>query len=151
MAALVAEYTAVAASGTKASTEVRQQGRRHAHRAEHVGGHGRHRHRVINVAGGVVKGHDAGIVEQHIQPGKILGQLRRHRLDLLRVLDVQFHAVHARVGLGHLVQQGFAPAADDDLVAEPMKGFGDAAADAGCASGDEDGVAAGFHGVPCVE
>ena len=36
-----------------------------------------------------------------------------------------------------------AAAGDDDLVAERVEGFGEAAADAGAAAGDEDGVAGG--------
>jgi hypothetical protein len=39
------------------------------------------------------------------------------------------------------------PAGDDHLIAERVKGFCKAAADAGAASSDEDGVAGEIHGV----
>ena len=40
---------------------------------------------------------------------------------------------------------GLAAAGDDDLVALLVEGFGEAAADAGTAAGDEDGVSCGVH------
>src|SRR5664279_5366127 len=57
-------------------------------------------------------------------------------------------AAHARVGLGGLVQGLLAPASDDHLVAQGVEGFGQSAADAGAAAGDEDGVVPGLHGGP---
>ncbi len=58
--------------------------------------------------------------------------------------------LHAGVGSDGLVDRGLAAASDDDLVALLVEGFGEAAADAGSAASDENGVAGRVHAIAPV-
>ena len=69
----------------------------------------------------------------------------RRLADVGGVFDVEGDGGHAGIGGGGLVEDLLAAAGDDDFVAELVEGFCEAAADAGAAAGDEDGVSGGFH------
>lgn len=60
--------------------------------------------------------------------------------ERVKVLNVENSGGHAGIGGGDFVEQRFAAACDDDLIAELVECFGQGAADAGGASGDEDGL-----------
>ncbi len=90
--------------------------------------------------------HDAGIVDEDVEGGVPAGLLSGEEGEFVDIGDVEDGGLHAGVGGGDLVEEGFAAAGDDDLVAFFVECFSEGAADAGGAAGDEDGVAGDLHG-----
>jgi hypothetical protein len=127
--------------------QVGDESRAQPHRPQQIGVDQSDGLGVVQRTGGIVEGHHPGVVDHHVEGGVLGDQRLRHLLDLRRVGDVEFDGVHAGVGADDLVQQGLASAGDDDLVAQAVEGLGQAAADAGSAAGDEQGVASQLHGV----
>ena len=71
----------------------------------------------------------------------------RSTLNAGEVGDIEFNRFHAWIGSDNFIEQRLAAAGDDDLVAALVERLGEAAADAGGAAGDEDGVVREFHDV----
>jgi hypothetical protein len=61
------------------------------------------------------------------------------------VRDIQNEMPHAGIRGADAPQTIFAAAADDDLVAQPVKSFGEPLSDPGSAAGDENCVGTHFH------
>ena len=74
------------------------------------------------------------------------GHGRREGWEAVEVLHVEDGRLHAGIGGGDFVEQRFAAAGDDDVIALFVESFGESAADAGAAAGDEDGVPFDVHG-----
>ena len=91
--------------------------------------------------------HDAGVVDDDVERGEVGGNFCGEGFDRGRIFDVEREGLHAGIGGDRLVEHGLTAACDNDLVALLVEGFSEAAADAGSAAGDEDGVSAGIHGV----
>ena len=91
--------------------------------------------------------HDAGVVDDDVERGVVSGEFCGEGADAGGVFNVEDGGGHAGVGGGGLVEGLLAATGDDDFVAELVEGLCEAAADAGAAAGDEDGVSGGFHGV----
>jgi hypothetical protein len=127
--------------------EVRQQRGGEADGAEEVGGDGGIGIGDVSGLGEEVFGaHDAGVVDDDVERGEVCYEFLGEGADAGGVFDVEDRGGHAGVGGDGFVENLFAAACDDDFVAELVEGLREAAADAGTAAGDEDGVAGGFHG-----
>jgi hypothetical protein len=126
--------------------QMRQQGRRKANGAEDVRGDNRFRLLEAGRRGPQVLGAgDAGVIDHDVQGGMAARDFRDEGADGGGIGDIERDKCHAGIGAGHFLQGLPAPAGDDDLVAERMKGFRQAAADARAAARDENGVIVGFH------
>ena len=83
---------------------------------------------------------DAGVVDEHVQGGK----LARGPIDQGDAFLVAGHVADpcddARVCLGQLAEPLFAPAADQNLAARANEALGERQADARSASSHEDGI-----------
>ena len=90
---------------------------------------------------------DAGVIDHDVQGGMADCYFRDESADGGGVSDIERDGCHPRIGGRHFLQGLLTPAGDDDLVAERMKGLRQAAADAGAAAGDENGVVGEFHWV----
>ena len=109
--------------GVGPGLEMFDQGRGHADGSEQVGLDGRDGEIVVHEAAGLVGGHDARVVDQHVhfrmghhQPVRGVGYA-------LRIAHVDLVGLHSRTGRGGFLQWREAAACDDDLVAEGMKGL----------------------------
>jgi hypothetical protein len=105
-----------------------------------IGPRGDHQ-RVVDLTGGRVGLHDAGVIDEDVEVGMLGDQLRRHTVDARRIGDVELNRFHAGVGRDHHVEVAAPATRDDDLVVELVQGLGEAAADTRPAASDEDGVA----------
>ena len=126
--------------------ELGEQGRGEADGAEEVGGDDGFG--VGDAAGGVEEvfgAHDAGVVDDYVEGGVVLRQLRGYFADVGGVFDVELDGADAWICGGGLVEDLLPAAGDDDFVAEFVEGFCEAAADSGAAAGDENSVSGGFH------
>ena len=77
----------------------------------------------------VFRAHDACVVDDDVERGVVLRQLRGSFADVGGVFDVELDGADARIGGGGLVEDLLAAAGDDDFVAELVEGFCEAAAD----------------------
>src|SRR5206468_7361983 len=96
----------------------------------------------------VLVDHDARVVHQHVQFGKIRLHARSQGSDLHGIRDVALDCVELRAVRFHLVEHSLAPASDDDLVAEFEELEGESTADAGGTAGDEDSATFEIHKIP---
>jgi len=128
--------------------EVRQQSGGEAQRREEVSGDD-----VLDdreVIRGVVEGfvvHDAGVIDEDVEGGILAGDLGGKGGERVEILHVEDGGLHAGIGGGNFIEEGFAASGNDELITFFVEGFGKGAADAGTAAGDEDGVAGDLHGV----
>ena len=121
---------------------VRQQRRGQPDRAKQIGGDdGLGVGQIGLLRQQILRAHDAGVVDEHIQRGKLARPPGGKGANRGGVFNVQRERLHAGVGGRGLVERLLAPAGDDDLIAEFVEFFRKAAANAGAAAGDEDGVA----------
>src|ERR1700739_64596 len=72
-------------------------------------------------------------------------QLLYHCFDTVRVCDVEFDRLDARISLHDGVQMAFAPTRDDHFVAALVQRLGERTANARAAARNEDGVSCEFH------
>src|SRR5207244_7934815 len=100
---------------------------------------------LVNRDGGVVDLHDAGVVDQHVELRVVRDESGGDGGDAGRVLNVKLDPPHAGIGAGDLSEVPFSSTGDDHLIAAFVECFGQAAADAGSATGDQDRVAREFH------
>jgi len=110
---------------------MRQQGRRKANGAEDVRGHNRFRLRQAGGRGPEVLGSgDACVMTTTLRAGwwSVISAAKAR--DSGGIGDIERGGRHARIGTGHFLQGLLTPAGDNDFVAERMKGFRQAAADA---------------------
>ena len=73
--------------------------------------------------------HDAGVVDDYVEGGVVGRRAGGDFADVGGVFDVELDGAHAGIGGGGLVEDLLAAAGDDDLVAEVVEGFCEAAAD----------------------
>ena len=125
--------------------EQRKQSGVQTHRSEQVGSDDGFRISEIRRLE-VFGAHDAGIVDDDVERWILGRQPRRQGLDAADVIDVELQRPHAGILRHDAFELRPAAAGDDDLVAERVKRFGQPAADAGAAAGDQNGVAGHVHG-----
>src|SRR6185437_10222776 len=94
--------------------------------------------------------HDAGVVDEDVEGGEVGGDFGGEGFNRGRIFDIEREGSHAGVGGDGLIEHGLTAAGNDDLVALLVEGLGEAAADAGSAAGDEDGVARSVHAIAPV-
>ena len=90
--------------------------------------------------------HDAGVMDEDVEGGELAGYLGGEGGEGVEILHVEDGGLHAGIGGRDFIEEGFAASGDDELIAFFVEGFGEGAADAGAAAGDEDGVASDLHG-----
>jgi hypothetical protein len=125
--------------------KVKQQRGGESDGAEEVGGDDGFGVRGIGAGEEVFRAHDAGVVDDDVERREVGGEFLSECLDGGGIFDVESGRGDAGVGLGGLVEDLLTTAGDDDFIAELVECLCEAAADAGAAAGDEDGVATGFH------
>lgn len=95
--------------------EVWQERRREADGAKKVGGdNGFGIGKIGLLSEQVFRAHDAGIVDEDIQRGKLGDGLSGKVTDSSRILDIEQERLHAGVGGGGLVERVLPPAGNDD-------------------------------------
>ncbi len=104
--------------------EVLDKRGRQADRPHEIGRDGGHHQRVIDLATRLVRQHDTGVIDQHVEVRIVRDQLRGYPLDAGGVGNVKLDCGHAWVRLHHLVQVAAPAAADDDLVAALVERLG---------------------------
>src|SRR5580658_8322378 len=88
---------------------------------------------------------NSSVVDENIQIGVFCNQLLRHRFDTVRVCDLEFDGLDARIDLRYGVQMALASARDDQFVSALMQPFGQRAANTRPAAGNKDGVSSEVH------
>jgi hypothetical protein len=114
----------------RAALKVRQKRGGHADGAEKIGGyHGLGVGQVGLLGMQLFSAHDAGIVDEHIERGKLGGDLSGKGFYGFRPLDIEREGPHSRVSGGGFIERGLAAAGDDYVVSKRVKGLSKAAAD----------------------
>ena len=89
--------------------------------------------------------HDAGVVDQNVEPGKLFGDLFVKNGDRFRIGNVALKGVNFWKGRFCTVQLGLISARDKNRVAECRELFGEFVTDAAGAAGDQNRIAREFH------
>jgi hypothetical protein len=71
---------------------------------------GRYEQLVVDDARRLIRLHDSSVIDENIQIGVFCSQPLSHCFDTLRVCDVEFDCLDARIGLGDGVQMALASA-----------------------------------------
>ena len=127
-----------------------QKRRRQANGAKQIGGDGGFRVGKVVLLGQQIFGpHNASVVDEHIQRGKLRRYLGGEGANGLGAFNVESERLHAGVGVRGLIQSLLSPPCDDDLVTQLVQLFRQPAANARPAAGDENRIAGILHGV-CI-
>ena len=93
----------------------------------------------------LIRFHDSSVIDENIQIRVFGDQLLSHRVDTVRVCDVEFDRFDARISLRYRVQMALPSARDDHFVPAFMQFLGQRTANTRSAAGDEDGISSEFH------
>src|ERR1700730_17792338 len=89
--------------------------------------------------------HDAGVVDQNVELGKLLGDLFVKSGDRFRIGNVASKGVKFWKGRFRTVHLSLIAARDEDRVAKRRELLGEFVTDAAGAAGDQDRIALEFH------
>src|ERR1700757_252150 len=89
--------------------------------------------------------HDAGVVDQDVEFGKLLGDLFVKSGDRFRIGNVASKGVNSWKGRFRPVQLCLIAARDENRVTKRRELFGELVTDAAGATGDQNRIAAEFH------
>src|SRR5260370_18017180 len=89
--------------------------------------------------------HDAGVVDQDVELGKLSGDLFVKSGDRFRIGNVASKGVNFWKGRFRTVHLGLIAARDENRVAKRRELFGEFVTDAAGAAGDQNRIACGFH------
>jgi hypothetical protein len=101
--------------------------------------------KVFGLSQEVFEAHDAGAVDDGVEGWQIVDQLDGKGANANGILDVKDGGGHTRVRGDGVVEELFATVSDDDLGAEFMEGFREAATYTGAAARDKDRVISAIH------
>ena len=93
----------------------------------------------------IFRPHNSRIINQDIQLGMVGGNLLGKGRNGIGILDVECDGGHAGIGVCGFVQDLLATSGDNDFIAESIKSFGEATANAGTAARDENGIVSKLH------
>src|ERR1700684_1653598 len=94
--------------------------------------------------------HDAGVVDQNVELGKLFGDLFVKSGDRFRIGNVALKGVNFWKGRFRTVHLGLIAARDKNRVTKRRELFGEFVTDAAGAAGDQNRIALEFHGkIPC--
>jgi len=126
--------------------KMRKESRGEADGAEKIGGDDRLAiDEIFGLGEQVFEAHDAGALDDCVEGWKVGDELGGKGANAECILDVEDGGGHTRVRGDGVVEELFATAGDDDLVAQCVEGFREAAADTGAAASDKDRVTGGVH------
>src|SRR6202043_1683704 len=89
--------------------------------------------------------HDAGVVDQNVELGKLLGDLFVKSGDRFRVGNVALKSVNLWKGRFRTVHPGLIAARDENLITKRRELFGEFVTDAAGAAGDQNRIALELH------
>ncbi len=135
-----AEYGGVVEDGAAPALDVVDESRGQTNRPQEVRVDGGGEELIVDGAGGLVRKHDAGVVDQYVQLRVFGDEPGCDGLNALWISDVELDRFDPRVGGNDCIEMSFTPPRNNDFVSALMERFGEGAADAGAAAGDEDGI-----------
>src|SRR6202012_3436294 len=89
--------------------------------------------------------HDAGVVDQNVELGKLPGDLFEKSGDRFRIGNVTSKGVNFRKGRFRTVHLGLIAARNKNLITKRRELFGEFVTDAAGAAGDQNRIALEFH------
>jgi hypothetical protein len=130
--------------------QVRQEFRGHSNQAEQIGLNFREHGRVVDGLSGreIVSPLHAGIIENAVEGREFFDDLPRRVPHRGGIGYVQNEMPHSGICGADASQTIFAAAADQDLISQPVKSFGETLSDARSAAGDKNRIRLHFHENP---
>src|SRR6266436_9333764 len=89
--------------------------------------------------------HDAGVVDQNVELGKLFGDLFVKRGNGFRIGNVALKGVNVWKGRFRTVHLGLIAARDENRVTKRRELFGEFVTDTACTAGDQNRIALEFH------